>query len=632
MPRNDDPRTPAPGSGSPDQDFESPTVARSGSLPGAVRPDDATLDDTGFSGRYRLGELLGAGGMGEVRVCRDVRLGRNIALKAIRRETADADAVARFLREARVQGQLEHPAVVPVYDLGLAPDGEPYFTMKRIRGVTLDAIIEGLRRGEKDAVTKFTRHKLLSAFASVCLAMDFAHARGVVHRDLKPENIMLGDFGEVYLLDWGLAKLLGQADPQAADAAIVVDSSGSAATQAGGLMGTLGYMPPEQLRSPAAVDPRADVYALGAILYKILTLEPLHPTSDVPSLIHSTLRGAAAAERLKAKGPDLPPELSAACARAVADSPADRFSSARELHEAVQRFLEGERDEKVRRELSRGHAAAAEWAAERALTGGPQAAEARKEALRDLGRALALDPSNASAMKTFVRLLAEPPRDLPGSAGEELAARAVTRRSQFARLGAVLYVALLGYVPILWWMGVRNATAFAFLFATVAASALTSAIVSRWFPTTRGLWAGLVVSAVMVAASSLILGPFVVAPSFASVITTVFAFEVPPRQRPLGIAVGLSAFVLPALLEIAGWPSPAYAFGPEGMTVVPRMLELPRTPTLVFLLLSGFTTAGLSAVAIGKLRDALASAEHRLFAQAWQLRQLVPGDARVDAG
>src|SRR5262249_17778837 len=121
-----------------------------------------------------------------------------------------ATARRRFLHEARVQGQLEHPSIVPVYDLDLDEQGRPFFTMKRVRGLTLERVLERLREDDPDVVKRFSNRKLLTALAQVCLRIDYAHARGVLHRDLKPGNIMLGDFGEVYVLDWGLAKVVGE--------------------------------------------------------------------------------------------------------------------------------------------------------------------------------------------------------------------------------------------------------------------------------------------------------------------------------------------------------------------------------------------------------------------------------------
>ena len=145
---------------------------------------------TSFAERYRDGDLLGRGGMGEVRTARDRVVGRDVAIKRLRSPAPTADQIARFLREARVQGRLEHPAVVPIHDVGLDDTGRPFLVMKRVDGVTLAGILAG--RGDAD---RWPRRALLGAFAQVCMAVDFAHTRGVVHRDLKPANILLGSFG-----------------------------------------------------------------------------------------------------------------------------------------------------------------------------------------------------------------------------------------------------------------------------------------------------------------------------------------------------------------------------------------------------------------------------------------------------
>jgi serine/threonine-protein kinase len=308
----------------------------------AHRDRSAKLDERGFDERYLRLELLGRGGMGEVHLCKDALVGRDVAMKHARAprvlEVGEAvpsaslrDVHDRFVREARVQGQLEHPSVVPVYDLGLTPGRAPYFTMKRVRGLSLAEIIQALARGNAEAQSHYGRRKLLSAFSSACLAVDFAHARGVLHRDLKPGNLMLGDFGEVYVLDWGLAKVIGRDavgalpgptaswEDEAPTQVARYDSAGTGE----GMMGTPGYMSPEQAQT-GVLDGRSDVYALGAILFELLALEPLHAIAPLPQVLASTVGGVDARPSLRPRGEDVPPELDAICVRATALAPDDR--------------------------------------------------------------------------------------------------------------------------------------------------------------------------------------------------------------------------------------------------------------------------------------------------------------------
>ena len=171
--------------------------------------------------RYEAGPVLGAGGMGEVRLTRDARIGRHVAVKRLLEPLSGEATRRRFLREARIQGQLEHPAVVPVYDLDFDEQGQPFFTMKRVRGQTLSRILELSARGDTETRERFGRRRLLAAFTQACHAVHYAHVRGVVHRDLKPSNIMIGDYGEVYVLDWGVARVDKDASDEEAGGAVL---------------------------------------------------------------------------------------------------------------------------------------------------------------------------------------------------------------------------------------------------------------------------------------------------------------------------------------------------------------------------------------------------------------------------
>ncbi len=229
-------------------------------------PARASASTGALPARYALTGTIGSGGMGEVLLATDRQIDRDVAIKRMRVEPTPG-MVARFVREAKIQGRLEHPAIVPVHELATDADGRPFFVMKRLTGTTLAEIIT--RPGD------WTRQKLLRAFADVCLAIEFAHKRRIIHRDLKPANIMLGDYGEVYVLDWGVARLLDDGD-EPAEASEGSQPAREGETEVGAILGTPGYMAPEQLRGDR-VDESADVYALGCILFEILAGQPLLP-------------------------------------------------------------------------------------------------------------------------------------------------------------------------------------------------------------------------------------------------------------------------------------------------------------------------------------------------------------------
>ena len=281
------------------------------------------LPDTGDS-RYEIVDRIGEGGMGAVYLARDRELGREVALKVLRLPEPTPEERGRILREARILAALEHPGIVPVHDVGVLADGRIFYVMKRVRGERLDTFARGSR----------PLAERLRVFLQLCDAVAFAHAAGVIHRDLKPQNVMLGAFGEVLVLDWGVAKVTAGpgasrsiADDRGVTSAIehrspAGDSTGD--TAPGTAMGTPGYMAPEQVAGAAIVDHRIDVYGLGGLLQFMLTGE--HP-GDV------TADAARAA--------DVHPALRSICARARAAAPEDRYPSVGDLAADVARYLDG---------------------------------------------------------------------------------------------------------------------------------------------------------------------------------------------------------------------------------------------------------------------------------------------------
>jgi serine/threonine protein kinase/tetratricopeptide (TPR) repeat protein len=253
--------------------------------------------------KYRVITTIAQGGMGVVMQARDLRIRRTVAMKVMKSSSQfSRESVLRFIDEAQLTGQLEHPNIVPVYELGIDPHGETFYTMKFVKGITLDDVIRGLRTGKPKITAKYPLAMLVTIFQKICDAVAFAHSKGVVHRDLKPENVMIGSYGEVLVMDWGLAKNLSTVhrDPvspppqnpsknPAVSETAASDGRGFQ-TMNGVIVGTPPYISPEQARGELDhIDTRSDIYVLGEILYSILTLRPPVTGENVHEVVEKIL-------------------------------------------------------------------------------------------------------------------------------------------------------------------------------------------------------------------------------------------------------------------------------------------------------------------------------------------------------
>jgi serine/threonine-protein kinase len=330
-------------------------VRPGGALP-TVQPNEV------WAGKIRVIEELAPGGMSHIVRASDVALQRELVLKVspAPREEMPRPQLARFIEEAQITAQLEHPNVVPVHDLGLDPEGRVYFAMKYVRGQSLEQILAKRRKGDEETVAEFGLRRLLDVFLQVCNAIEYAHARGVVHRDLKPANIMVGDFGEVLVMDWGIAKLMaggsvettGDAPEPAArrprsegapptrstDITSLRVGEEAYATQAGTLIGTPAYMSPEQA-SAKPVDERSDIYSLGAILYEILCGDVPFEDDDA----HRMLRRVLTEEPRppSAINPAAPHALETLSLRLLEKDPARRTLTLPQIRGQIQDYIEG---------------------------------------------------------------------------------------------------------------------------------------------------------------------------------------------------------------------------------------------------------------------------------------------------
>ena len=317
--------------------------------------------------RYEDMGVLGQGGMGQVRKVKDKRLGRVVAMKIMRPELlSNPREVQRFVEEAQVGAQLQHPSICPVYELDLLPSGEYFFTMPVVTGVRFMDTIRKVHKVSSDGRWRSTEdgwtfQRLLDCFLHICEAVAFAHGKGVAHRDLKPQNVMIGELGQVVIMDWGLAKLVGTPLGESE-----IHSDRQLATRPGSILGTPAYMPPEQAFGDVErVDVRADVYSLGAILYEILSGRAPYTGPTNKDILNQMLLGPPKTLRQAAKkepeqpgritsldflfGGDAKPSalesnprpvpLIDICERAMQHKPDARYANASELLEALRGYL-----------------------------------------------------------------------------------------------------------------------------------------------------------------------------------------------------------------------------------------------------------------------------------------------------
>ncbi|MFM2092515.1 MAG: hypothetical protein RLZZ127_3004, partial [Planctomycetota bacterium] len=313
-------------------------------LPAALR---RRLEQLESHGRYCVRRFLAAGGMGAVLEIEDSDFGRRSAIKIIKPSArVHPGILERFIEEARITAQLEHPNIVPIHDLGVLGDGTVFFTMKFIQGKSLGQVVKALKEGDAAMRARWTESELLLTFLKVLDGLGFAHSKGVVHRDIKPDNIMIDGHGEVLVVDWGIAKVLAGAGTEESDpvASTIVPMPGSQeslnATVQGTVMGSRHYMPMEQARGDLhAIDGRSDIYALGGTLFELLSLQRPRNGADAKALHAQAIIGTTTP--VAEAAPHLHPDLAAIVTRALAPASADRYQTCADFAADIRRYLEG---------------------------------------------------------------------------------------------------------------------------------------------------------------------------------------------------------------------------------------------------------------------------------------------------
>ncbi len=320
----------------------------------------AVMPHRRFSDHYHLQKILGEGGMGRIYSARDMAIGRNVAIKFLRRELVAGISLRYFLKEAQITGQLAHPNIIPVYEIGSTDDGDYFYAMKEVQGENLGAILDRLAEGHAETLATYNLQVLLGILLKTCDAVAYAHNKGVVHLDLKPENIMVGAFGEVLVMDWGLARLrrLGPRVDPAKMVHLDDEAHVDASHEDGKVLGTPAFMAPEQASGNASVvGTRSDIYSLGGMLYNILVLRP--PASGRTTtavirkkftegvrdpLVYNRQANSDGADQIALNhlpGAQVPASLAAVAMKALAESPDNRYQKVNELQRDLIAYLAG---------------------------------------------------------------------------------------------------------------------------------------------------------------------------------------------------------------------------------------------------------------------------------------------------
>jgi serine/threonine protein kinase len=320
---------------------------------GTPSAQPASTDKASTLCEYTLVKEIARGGMGQIYFGEDPQLKRHVAVKVS--SVSEAGEDPRFSKEAEVLAQLAHPNIVPIYNIGVDAQSRPFYSMKLIKGRTLQAVLNLIRDGDATATKEYPRATLLTIFRKVCDAMMFAHSKGILHRDLKPENIMVGEYGEVLVMDWGLAKVLGEREEQNSSVSRVNDTGDYGMTMEGEVIGTPQYMSPEQAMGMVAeLDDRSDIYSLGGILYAILTLRPPIDGTTLDEVLTKVKNGSISSMVTKrggkggvtvgvpaAMGAEVPEALQAVTLKAMATDRNKRYASVELFAGDIERYQNG---------------------------------------------------------------------------------------------------------------------------------------------------------------------------------------------------------------------------------------------------------------------------------------------------